>query len=60
MATHSSILVWEIPWTEEIGGLHTVHGVMKEMDSTQQLNNNNSTELTILFIFLIYFLLAYN
>ena len=29
MATHSSILVWEIPWTEEPGGLHTVHGVAK-------------------------------
>ena len=22
MATHSSILAWEIPWTEESGGLH--------------------------------------
>ena len=22
MATHSSILVWEIPWTDEPGGLH--------------------------------------
>ena len=21
MATHSSILVWRIPWTEELGGL---------------------------------------
>ena len=21
MATHSNILVWEIPWTEELGGL---------------------------------------
>ena len=27
MATHSSILAWEIPWTEDPGGLHTVHGV---------------------------------
>ena len=27
MATHSSILAWEIPWTEEPGGLHTVQGV---------------------------------
>ena len=32
MATHSSILAWEIPWTEEPGGLQsmgsqTVHGV---------------------------------
>ena len=25
MTTHSSILAWEIPWTEEPGGLHTVH-----------------------------------
>ena len=23
MATHSSILVWKIPWTEEHGSLHT-------------------------------------
>ena len=28
-ATHSSILAWRIPWTEEPGGLHTVHGVAK-------------------------------
>ena len=27
MATHSSILAWRIPWTEEPGGLHAVHGV---------------------------------
>ena len=29
MATHSSILAWRIPWTEEPGGLVTVHGVAK-------------------------------
>ena len=29
MATHSRILAWRIPWTEEPGGLHTVHGVAK-------------------------------
>ena len=28
-ATHSSILAWRIPWTEEPGRLHTVHGVTK-------------------------------
>ena len=27
MATHSSILAWRTPWTEEPGGLHTVHEV---------------------------------
>ena len=29
METHSSILAWRIPRTEEPGGLHTVHGVRK-------------------------------
>ena len=29
MATHSSNLTWRIPWTEEPGRLHTVHGVAK-------------------------------
>ena len=24
MTTHSSILVWEIPWTEESGGLQSM------------------------------------
>ena len=24
MATHSNILAWEIPWTEEFGGLQSV------------------------------------
>ena len=42
MATHSGILAWEIPWTEEPGG--TVHGVTEEWDMTQQLNNNQVGE----------------
>ena len=29
MATHSSTLAWKIPWTEEPGRLHAVHGVTK-------------------------------
>ena len=24
MATHSSVLAWRIPWTEEVGGLQSV------------------------------------
>ena len=24
MASHSNILAWRIPWTEEAGGLHSV------------------------------------
>ena len=27
MATHSDILAWRIPWTEEPGGLQSMHGV---------------------------------
>ena len=34
MATYSSILAWEIPWTEESGGL------TKELDMTEWLSNN--------------------
>ena len=40
MATHSRSLAWEIPWTEEPGGLH---GVTKESATNYQLNNNNLT-----------------
>ena len=35
MATHSSILAWKIPWTEEPGG-YSPWGC-KELDSTEQL-----------------------
>ena len=38
MATHSSILAWRIPWTEEPGGLHTVSPWdRKESDRTERL-----------------------
>ena len=30
MATHSSILAWEIPWTEEPGGLQST-GIVKSL-----------------------------
>ena len=33
VATHSSILAWRIPWTEETGGLQSVHEIAK----TEQL-----------------------
>ena len=36
MATHSSILAWKIPWTEEPGGLQSIG--LQESDLTQQLN----------------------
>ena len=36
MATHSSILAWRIPWTEEPGGLQSVG--RKESDTTKRLS----------------------
>ena len=35
IATHSSILAWRIPWTEEPGGLQSM--CRKETDTTEQL-----------------------
>ena len=37
MATHSSILAWRIPWTEEPGRLYSPWGC-KESDMTEKLN----------------------
>ena len=34
MATHSSILAWKSPWTEEPGRLLTINGVEIESDMT--------------------------
>ena len=44
MGTHSSFLAWTIPWTEEPGRLHTVHGVPKSLTWLSQLNNNLLTK----------------
>ena len=33
MATHSSILAWRIPWTEDPGGLQSIES--KELDTTE-------------------------
>ena len=40
MATHSSILPWEMPWTGETGRLQSMGS--QESDMTEQLNNNNN------------------
>ena len=47
MAIHSSVLAWEIPWTEEPGRLYIVHRVPKESDMTERLNNNNKDGLRV-------------
>ena len=35
MATHSSILAWKIPWTEELGGLQSMG--LQRVDMTERL-----------------------
>ena len=41
MATHSSILAWEISWTEEPGGLQSMGS--QELDMTQRLNTSTAS-----------------
>ena len=38
MATLSSILAWETPWTEEPGGLQYIG--LQKIHTTEQLKNN--------------------
>ena len=44
MATHSGILAWRSPWTEEPGRLYSPWG-HKESDSTEQLTDTRSQSL---------------
>ena len=43
MATHSSILAWRIPWTEEPGGLQST-GSKKRQTQLKRLSIQHSTE----------------
>ena len=45
MATHSSILAWRIPWTEEPGRLQSMGS--KESDTTQRLKHHHQTYISI-------------
>ena len=47
IATHSSILAWEITWKEEPSGLQSMG--CKESDTTQGLNNNSIQPGTAVF-----------
>ena len=40
MATHSSIVAWEISGTEKSGGLQSMRLQNSWLDMTEQLNNN--------------------
>ena len=43
MAFHSTILAWEIPWTEEPGGLQSMGS--QESDMTERLSHQTTTKL---------------
>ena len=47
MTIYSSTLAWEIPWTEEPGGL-------RKSDMTEQLNNNNIALFSFVSRFIAY------
>ena len=47
MATHSSILAWEIPWTEELGGLQSMG--LQESDKTERLKHHHHHHHTLYF-----------
>ena len=38
MATHSSVLAWRIPWTEEPGGLQSMGSVTQSQTRLKQLS----------------------
>ena len=40
MGTHSSILIWEIPWTEEPGGLQFIESQKSLTQLSDETNNN--------------------
>ena len=39
MATHSSILAWKIPWTEELGRLQSI-GLQRVWDTTEHAHTH--------------------
>ena len=43
MATHSSFLIWRIPWTEEPGGLQSIGS--QGSDTIYQLNYNSQSSI---------------
>ena len=52
MATHSRIMAWRIPWTEEPGGLQSMVW-QRELDMTEQLTHTTILE-TFFFFYKMY------
>ena len=48
MATHSTILAWRIPWTEEPGGLQSVGSHRVRHDYSNLAHAHNSLDIRII------------
>ena len=46
MATHSSILAWEIPWTEDPGGLESMGVTQSRTQLSNQAQHGGGWQLT--------------
>ena len=46
MVTHSSILAWEIPWIEELGGLQSMGSQRVRHDSVTNTQNTDISDGT--------------
>ena len=46
MATHSRILAWRIPWTEEPGGLQSIGLFIKSQKGLKHLSRHSITALS--------------
>ena len=57
MATPSSIPAWEIPWTEEPGGLQAIAS-QRESDTTEQLNRRDAVSRSFCHCSFVHFLKA--
>ena len=51
MATHSSILAWEIPWTEVPGRLQTVESHTKQLKESNESFPLISQEFILSYVF---------
>ena len=62
MAAHSNMLTWEIPWTEEPGGLQSL--ALQKLDTTEQLNHRHHHTCThgllSIFLYLVFTALKVN
>ena len=52
MATHSNILAWRIPWTEELGGLQSMRG--NESNMTERLSTHTHSWFAVLCLYFIW------